>query len=391
LIKKKALLYAVGIVLLWRVITSALLCLASVYYPVNPVPADPQQASFYTPLDQGNSFERNFLLPWLRWDTYQYLSIATTGYETEGQTVWPPLFPALIALLAACGLHPILAALLFSTLASVAALYSLYLLVHEEQFCSPRLALFYLLTFPVAFYLLSGYSEALFLALSISCFRQARKGAFLWAAFLAALATLTRQMGLLLAVPLFMEVFRSTGNQDKILSPRRLLPTIGYALLPVLAFVSFRLYVTWGLGYGHLMTGIESHGPRLLVLPGWGIIRTIDAILHQQDMLNPFTAIMDGAFSLLATILCVQGFFRKERLPFSYLVYLLVSLIIITTYVIETKELGSSSRYLLVLFPMYILQAQIWKGKTIRLVWFAFSMLLSIMLLGGFYAGFWIE
>ena len=48
--------------------------------------------------------------PWLRWDSFHYLSIAKDGYTAQtcgeficGNTGWFPLYPALIRLVAAAG------------------------------------------------------------------------------------------------------------------------------------------------------------------------------------------------------------------------------------------------------------------------------------------------
>lgn len=389
--KKKALLYALGIVLLWRVITSVILFLAATYFPVQPVPLDPDHALLYSALQNGSFFDQKFLLPWLRWDTFHYISIATAGYTKEGQTVWPPLFPMLIALLTACGLHPLVASLTISTVSAVVVVYSLYMLAYEEQICPPESALFYLLTFPVAFYLLSGYSEALFFALSLTSLRQARKGKLLSAGILAALATLTRQMGLLLALPLFMEGLRSAGFQIKDFSVRRLLPAIGCAFLPLLAFILFNLYIHFGLGYGLITNSIGVHGRRFLVFPGWGIVMTIIEIINNKNLLNPFAMAIDAILSLLSCVLLVQGFLRRDRIPASFLAYFFANLMVIIMFMMEDKSLGSASRYLLVLFPIFLLQAQLWKSKFTRMAWFAFSIVCNILLFGGFYAWLWVE
>jgi hypothetical protein len=388
---RKALLTSIFIVLVWRVITSVIMFLLAQNLQVHPLTLTPEHTVMYNALQNGSFFDRNFLLPWFRWDTFHYISIATSGYTSQDQTVWPPLFPAFIAALAGLGLHPLVAALLISTVSSIVVIYNLFLLVEEEKICSPNSVLFFLLTFPVAFYLLAGYSEALFLALSLACLREARKGRLMTGGILAFFAALTRQLGVLLALPLFMEGLRASGFQIKSFSLRRFLPAVGFALLPLLGFISFSLYVHFGLGYGYLWDGIAEHGRRFLVAPGWGIVMTLADIINGKNLLNPFAMAMDAVLSFLACMLFILGVFRKERLPASFLAYLFVNLLVIIMFMMENKPLGSAARYLLVLFPIFLLQAQLWKSKISRLLWFAFSLISNVLLFGGFYAWLWIE
>ena len=63
----------------------------------------------------------------------------------------------------------------------------------------------YLTLFPSAFFLFAGYTEALFLALAIWCVVVARRGGWWQAGVLGLLASLTRQVGLLLIIPYLYE------------------------------------------------------------------------------------------------------------------------------------------------------------------------------------------
>lgn len=389
--KKKALLIAVAVVVIWRIATSVLLFALGQYLDVYPIALTPDHRVLYDALKSSGFFNRYFLLPWFRWDTFHYITIAMHGYITQGHTVWPPLFPALIAAFSATGLHPLAASLVVSTLASVAVFYHLYLLVEEEWPGSGKMTLFYLIMFPVAFYLIAGYSESVFLALSLYCFRQARKGRLLSAGLLALLATLTRQMGMLLAVPIFIESLRTSGFTFKQFSVRKVTAAAGYALLPFAGFVLFSLYVHYALGYGFLWDSIELHGRRFLVAPGWSIFMTLGDIISGRNILNPFAMGMDALLSLAACILLIQGVIYRREFPFSFLAYYIVNLLVIIMFMMENKPLGSASRYLLVLFPIYIWQARLWKSQWARITWFIFALIGTALMLGGFFAWLWIE
>ncbi len=386
----QALIYALSIVLLWRLIASTVMYLAATYFPVDPLPANPAFIPQYTALKNSGLFEQKYLLPWLRWDTSYYLSIAAQGYSNAGQTVWPPLYPMLIVLLHSLGLHPLHAAMVISSLSSVFAFYSLYMLVEEEKFCPPRLVLLYLATFPVAFYFFSAYSEALFLAFSVACFREARKGNLLSAGIFSALATLTRQIGLLLTIPLLLEGFRVFDVHFRPFSLRRLISAICYSLCPSLAFLGFSLYVYFWLGYGFLWNRMNVHGHWFISFPGWVLVQSIlDGFSGKYVWY--VTGVLDWILSLVVIVLIIQGFAQKKRLPLSYLAYAAASTLTILMIVMENKLLCSISRYYLVVFPIFILQARLWNGKTFRMIWIASSFAINILLLTGFYAGFWIE
>jgi hypothetical protein len=248
-----------------------------------------------------------------------------------------------------------------------------------------------MLIFPASFYFLAGYSESLFLALVLLCIRQARKGNLLLAGILAIFATLTRQVGVLLSIPIFIEGLRSTGFSIKQFSWHKLISPVIYALLPVAGFAFFSLYVHFNLGYGFVWNSIDSYGKRGLVFPGWGIIIAVNDIIKGNTTLNPFSMGIDALVCLTACIVFIQGIRHRKQIPFSFLVYFLANLLVIIMYVIDEKPLVSATRYLLAVFPIFIFQAQLWKVKWQRMAWLAFSTICNIFMFVGFYAWFWVE
>ena len=64
----------------------------------------------------------------------------------------------------------------------------------------------YLAVSPVAFFLLAGFAESLFLLLATGCLLAARRRRLLLAGVLAGLAALCRSTGVLLVAPLFVEI-----------------------------------------------------------------------------------------------------------------------------------------------------------------------------------------
>jgi hypothetical protein len=102
---------------------------------------------------------------WYRWDASWYIKIVMAGYAVDDNSVaFPPLYPLLIRLLGKLLLGEyLLAGLIISNVAFVAALWLLYELVAVDlPATTARGALLFLVVFPSAFYFLAPYAESLF-------------------------------------------------------------------------------------------------------------------------------------------------------------------------------------------------------------------------------------
>jgi len=150
---------------------------------------------------------------WTRFDGGFYLAIASEGYDvsTPERTAFFPLFPMLIRLGAALGGTPAFWGVLVSLVATCFALYFLYQIA--EKHWGPKVARATALTFaffPAAFFLNAVYTEALFVGLSAGSFWAANvRRDLLLAGVLGALAAATRNLGVLLLIPLGYEWLRN--------------------------------------------------------------------------------------------------------------------------------------------------------------------------------------
>lgn len=153
----------------------------------------------------------------VRFDALWYLAIAADGYPTTPgvpqAVAFLPGYPAVVAAVAALlGGRLVLAALLVSfaaTVASVVGLQRLAELVVATDATVDRIAVrrsttVMALVFPTAFFLLAPYAESLLLAASVWAIVHATRGRALTSAALAAVATVTRPVGVLLVVPLLL-------------------------------------------------------------------------------------------------------------------------------------------------------------------------------------------
>ncbi len=156
---------------------------------------------------------RQFADFWLSADAYHYLCIARDWYIPEGnidrvvQLVFLPGYPIAVRMMQLLARDYILSGILVSILSFSGALcivYKLVLLDHDES--AARRTVIFLCLMPGAFFFIAPMSESFFLLLSSACLYSARKGRWLLAGAFGALASFTRSLGLMLFVPLFMEL-----------------------------------------------------------------------------------------------------------------------------------------------------------------------------------------
>jgi Gpi18-like mannosyltransferase len=161
------------------------------------------------------SLSRFLFEPWYRWDVLYYVEIVKDGYRPGSPTSnFHPLYPWLSAIVAVVLREPVLSLLVVSSLAGLLLTIQFYRLAKldlDDQQAWQATAL--MLVWPASVALFLPYTEALFLLLSVYCFYQARGGKFWLAGLLGALATLTRQQGLFLALPLAWEIWEASDRR----------------------------------------------------------------------------------------------------------------------------------------------------------------------------------
>ena len=326
-------------VLVLRLATSLVLAAAAAVFPMPECldfPCDPQVNAQLN----SSGFGRLFLAPWYRWDTAHYLDLADPGTQIFGleNTVWPPLYPLLIRVVSSV-MPGMAAALLISTTACLAAFYLLYREVStrwDDQ--TARRTITLLAVFPTGFFLVAGYSEALFLALSVAVFTELRRKRWLMAGVWGALATLTRLLGIFLLLPLAWEGFvllraayqaREQGRPllklfGATLKDRSTMALFGAAVLIPLA-LAFHFSVS------HFIKGalwpwqtFSVHWGHHLELPGLGVWNDLLFILQNEFMLIKISMFFDV---VLLMVLMVMLVVKRKDLPISYVLYGAVMLV----------------------------------------------------------------
>jgi hypothetical protein len=153
-----------------------------------------------------------FLNYWAHWDGAWYSEIATRGYGARApeSTAFFPLYPLLVRSGISLVGGPAVWGVLISLLCTAFALYFVYRIAENLYDASAaRASTLALAFFPTAFFLNAVYTEALFLALTAGAVWAARvRGNLPLAVLLGALATASRNLGVLLLIPLFLEWVR---------------------------------------------------------------------------------------------------------------------------------------------------------------------------------------
>ena len=154
-----------------------------------------------------------FLNYWAHWDGAWYSEIATKGYgaHAPASTAFFPVYPMLVRFGAYLGGGAALWGVLISLVATLFTFYFLYRIAESLRgVYAARATVIVLAFFPTAFYMNAVYTEALFLAFSTGCVWAAHvRRDLLLAGILGALAAATRNVGVLLLLPLLYEWYRN--------------------------------------------------------------------------------------------------------------------------------------------------------------------------------------
>src|SRR3954467_13093436 len=142
--------------------------------------------------------------PVMRWDSVYYVQIAQDGYTQLKQAGFFPLYPLLMSILDDVAGPPIVAVFLISLVcfAIGLALFDRLALLETGRAVVARRSVWLLALFPASLFFSAVYTEALFLALSVGAFLAARQGRWWLAGLLGGLAAATRNVGVMLLVPL---------------------------------------------------------------------------------------------------------------------------------------------------------------------------------------------
>lgn len=380
-------------------------------------PNRPDRATEWTPNETARTSQRGkiyllepFMNNQVSWDSEFYLSIATAGYDDPairlvdipgGQSyamnyAFFPFYPLVMQIVRAPftllpGMTPIaastLAGVLVALVGTLAGMLALYDLVRDRMGDEGGVrAAFYLLIFPTGFFLAQVYTEGLFIGLAFGCLALLHRQRLLPAAILAALATLTRSVGVFLVIPLALAWLAPLLTPDSVTGKRRLLPDAPHLLRGLLVLLPVAAYILWRVAMGT---------PFDLVQTTWfgrgafdwarftsGIERALEAIRTGENNQMRVYFLMEFASVILAAIACL---FTLRRYP-AVSLFGLVALVIAFT----SGSPQSLIRYVLVVPPVFIMLASLGKATWFDRSWTVLSLLLMGMQVSLFTWDMWV-
>lgn len=328
-------------------------------------------------------FFDEFLAIWNRWDSLHYLDIAREGYASSGKRLilinFFPLFPWMVRLFAVFLGNFVFSALLVSGVASLAAGAFLYRLVSlDDSSENARQAVFFFLIFPTSFFLHIGYPESLFMALVLGSFLAARQRQWLLAGLAGALACLTRANGLLLIPALAMEAYQQYREGKRW---RWEWLWLGLAILGFGGYL-FLNYKLSGDPFLYLSIKHEVWNKKL-AWPWTSFYESAKTLAWRTPSAAQMVVWQEFFFALLAFVLTVISL---KKLRPSYTVWMVSNWLLFT----GTFFILSVPRYVLVMFPIFILFARLAKNhlwNTLLTVW---SILFLALFISLFVKGGWV-
>lgn len=298
----------------------------------------------------------SFLDVWGEWDSSWYVHIAEYGYKdfpVDGPFAnygFFPLYPLLSRWVGwVVGGSSFVGGLVVSNVALIVACVFLYRLVLlDDDEATARRAVKYLFVAPVAFLFSAMLTEGLYLALVIMCFYFARTKRWWVVGGLGFLVALSRQPGVLVAIPLawiYLEQVRATRGSIWRLRPDVL--ALGFIPAGLGVFMWFCWRLTGDpLAYADI--GVTAWGNEL---------RNPFSYLWQSYS-SPAMHISVPAWYMTGALVLAVALLRRLSVP--YALFVLISLFVPLTY---GGPAAGTLRYTAVIFPLYIGLARVTRDR----------------------------
>jgi len=344
-----------------------------------------------------NDEPRGTIGVWNRWDTVWYVEIVERGYRfvpgEKSSVAFFPLYPLFISIIKLIVGDTVAAGLLISNLSFLLALILLYRLTEArfENRATAARTVFYIASFPTAFFFSAAYTESLFLLFSVGAVYFAYERRWGWSAVCGTLCAATRSFGLFMWLIVIQEwlsthawtlsMIRQPESRQKLMDALRTdfrtlvvissipLGLFGYMLYLALTFGDPVAFWTTQIGWGRTSIG-----------PIATIVRDIQWVLSGN--LPYFTYLNIAAF-LVVLWMCIP---IGRRLGVGYALYCLLSVVL---PVFSSTE--SMIRYILVLFPVFMLAGHwgrhVWVDRIWRIVCLPFLALFTALFVKGVFIG----
>jgi hypothetical protein len=281
-------------------------------------------------------------------DANWYVGIAESGYDelpfsADVPRNWAffPLYPLLLRAASLFTGELVETGMALSNLFFLLALVVLYKTAGafglDEEACDRTV--FYVAVFPSSYFFSLPFTEALFLLVSVGSFYAARRGHWLTAGALGALASATRVTGVLLLPALLALHWQQR---------RRVLPraadALGLLLVPA-GLLSFMLYLYLITGDALAFKDIQPAWGRH---PSWFWQPLLDFLISPADLIAPWDFRVLNFAAAAAAFAC--GFAWLRRREWALGIYTLLSVV----FTLSSGLLQSQARFVSVVFPVFM-------------------------------------
>lgn len=305
------------------------------------------------------------------WDAQHYLYLSEQGYKPNNDSnAFYPLFPFLIHLLSPLFYNSLYAGLFLSNLLSIIGIIYFYLFV-KDYFKKSKTAfsgIILLLIFPTSFYLSLAYSESLCFFLTILFFYFLYRNQFLYAGIFALLLPLSRPTGIFIIFPYVFYTLRYLYLLSPKLSWRFFLSLS--PLLGLLVYFSIIYFSTSSIASGVIAA---SH-----FASGWKITNIFHPAIFLKNLFSPLPAqhvfINSGVDRGFFILFAISLYFIYKKLDKTLFIYALT-----VGSVPLFGSFMSYSRYLLLVFPLFMVLSPLLESKSHRFYKFLILSLIGLL------------
>jgi len=239
-------------------------------------------------------------------------------------------------------------------------------------------AVLFLIAFPTAYFLHAPYTESLFLFLSLACFYFLRRRKWSLAAIFGMLAGLCRITGFLLIPIFFIEYLDACRFSFRKIKKDILWGVVLFLAPFIYLFINFKVFDD----PLYFLSVQKIYWYKDLNWPWLGFWHALNSFSYRP----PLEYLMVGIFEIFfAFLLLLAIFLAWRKLPISYLTYLILNLLLITS----SSFWLSIPRFEVVVFPVFVVLALLAKKQTVFFGLLSLSLIMQFFFLSFFLRGYW--
>ncbi|MDO8429662.1 MAG: mannosyltransferase family protein [Candidatus Daviesbacteria bacterium] len=362
LYKLPQIFYPVTVFVAWRsLILIFQLFVQPVYYGVNK--------------DSYSIYQRVFLSWTTYWDSGHYIGIALKGYQYPQQAFFP-LWSLLIKITSLSGVS-IYAVVYFLTFILGLTTFILFYILASRLIgqTKAKYALIFFASFPSTMFLHAGYTEGLFLTLTLLSFLLLEKRLYFLGSLVGGLIILTRLAGVGVAVA-YLTINKSLGQK------------LRYFILCLLGLGLYMIYLQIAFGDAFYFAKAQQAWCQIsnrcsFTFPLLPLLNYLGLLLLGVAKVGLTYDFIDWISVVLFLFLLV---FVYRQLSFSYFVYSLTALLL----PLFSGSTAGMVRYVLVAFPIFFIVPSLIKNKILMWVVLFLLFLLQLRFVAFFTSRLWV-